>query len=226
MKNAEAVEAELVAGILSGRFQEQAFLPSVRELSKEIGTSTNTVLRALSALRARGFVEGEPGGRLLLRSLVNTTRVDTLVELALHYPATEARTRAVHEHLVDYLRDQLAEAAELAARNRTPDHLDWLSRYFAELFEERHRAIVQFELAKVLVAAAGNLARSAVLNAYQQLFEAPAPLGPGDKVLFPIEGRDAFLDCLEGGDGEGARRWVRTEVAACFIHWRAGFSAG
>ena len=218
--DAEEVEDALVQGILSGRFREDSPFPSGRALARELGTSVNTVLRAFSALRARGLVEGSFGDRVNVRNLVLSSRVDTLVELVLRFPLADERTRNVHAHLIDYLHDLLLQSAGPASRQRSSEHLEWLWRLFRELEDEDRRAMVQFQVAKVIVGAAGNLVRLAVLNAYERLFAAQAPLGPGRLILFPTSGRDRFCESLERGDAEGARRWVDDELRRTLGEWR------
>ncbi|MGQ9856706.1 MAG: GntR family transcriptional regulator [Fervidobacterium sp.] len=47
--------------IVSGKFKENDFLPSIRVLSKDIGVNVNTVARAYRELEAEGIIKSERG---------------------------------------------------------------------------------------------------------------------------------------------------------------------
>jgi DNA-binding transcriptional regulator YhcF (GntR family) len=47
----------IVTEIISGRWKEGTFIPSVRTLSTELGVNPNTVLRTLSDLQKEGVLE-------------------------------------------------------------------------------------------------------------------------------------------------------------------------
>ncbi|HHH85086.1 MAG TPA: GntR family transcriptional regulator [Firmicutes bacterium] len=57
----QQIREMIVTEIISGRWKEEEFIPSVRTLSTELDVNPNTVLRTLNELQKDGILEMERG---------------------------------------------------------------------------------------------------------------------------------------------------------------------
>ena len=157
-----AIAAEqIIAAIKRGDYPVGSKLPSENELAEKMGVSRPTIREALSALTAVGLIESKPGSGNYVRNPSDALEQELF--LLIEDEASCLEIMEARELLEPPL-------AALAARKRTPAHVEKLRSIHAELkelaktndFDSYFSKDKEFHLA--LVEASGNTLLAAVLT--------------------------------------------------------------
>lgn len=132
---ADSVFADLLERILSGDLRSQASLPAESELAKAADVSRLTVREALKTLQAQNIVTVRRG----LGTFVNPPEEWTGLEAILRAAARGTGTDEAALKLLEVRRIMETGAAELAARNATPEHFAAMEKAISDL-EKAHEA--------------------------------------------------------------------------------------
>lgn len=219
MSNADRVTEvarHIEQAILSGKLAPGDLLPSEREVSAELGVSRSVVREALGRLASLGLVRSVHG---------SGTRVAAPTER----PITIGYQRLLRQgewNLADLAAVRLpleTTIAALAARQRTPEHLERLARAQKALasprgtLESHVRADLEFHA--LLAEASGNPFFGIVLAPIQELLieSRRRTLGRhGSKLAHEHHAR--ILAAVQAGDAEEAARAMRAHIEANFEH--------
>ncbi len=215
----DKVEQTLFGWILSGRLRAGDKLPSVEQLARDFGVGYGAVSRAVSRLTVRKLVRIDPGDGAYVVALLEVAGLGLLWPLLSHCDQDDRR----HELLAQFygfLRPMMSEWAERAASNRTSDQLGWLNHYVLVLQDRRQLRCprgeiggVEYEIARVLAAAAGNFCFTFMLNELEEMFTSDA-LVKEDEVLIPVETYWALWEALRERDGKKAAKLVEAALWA------------
>ncbi len=157
-----AIAAEqIIAAIKRGDYPVGSKLPSENELAERMGVSRPTIREALSALTAVGLIESKPGSGNYVRNPSDALEQELF--LLIEDEASCLEIMEARELLEPPL-------AALAARKRTPEHVEKLRSIHSELkelaktddFDSYFSKDKEFHLA--LVEASGNTLLAAVLT--------------------------------------------------------------
>ncbi len=215
----DKAEQVLFRRILTGRLRPGDKLPSLERLAEELGVGYPAVSRAIGRLKVRRLVRFDPGDGAYVVALIEVAGLDLLWPMLEHCEQPERRLELLAQFF-GFLRPLLSEWAERAATHRTADQLGWL-RHYALVLQDRkqmrcpRREIggVEYEIARVLAAAAGNVCFTMLLNAMENIFLSDA-LVEGDDVLIPVEIYWEVLEALEQRDGKRASRLIEAALWA------------
>lgn len=155
------VAEQIIAAIKRGDYPVGSKLPSENELAERMGVSRPTIREALSALTAVGLIESKPGSGNYVRG--PSEALERELFLLIEDEASCIEIMEARELLEP-------PVASLAARKRTPDHVEKLQEIHSELkkvartndFDAYFTVDKEFHLA--LVEAAGNTLLAAVLT--------------------------------------------------------------
>ncbi len=155
------VAEQIIAAIKRGDYPVGSKLPSENELAERMGVSRPTIREALSALTAVGLIESKPGSGNYVRG--PSEALERELFLLIEDEASCIEIMEARELLEP-------PVASLAARKRTPEHVERLQEIHAKLktvaktndFDAYFTVDKEFHLA--LVDAAGNTLLAAVLT--------------------------------------------------------------
>ncbi|KRE67014.1 MULTISPECIES: FadR/GntR family transcriptional regulator [Micrococcaceae] len=210
--------ADLRNRIVDGVIQPGEKLPSENTLINDFGVSRTVVRAALTRLQAEGLVETERGRGSF--ALTPPTDVPPAVPGGRPVATTEDRL-----HLLAFRMGVEAEAAALAARNRTDRQLRAVSAALESFTESAghpaHAMKSDFEFHRAVAAASGNPYYSDCLAALGQTMIAM----PRTRLMTGVEhyARDHFdqvvlehrsiRDAIADGDEAGAAAAMRCHLA-------------
>lgn len=208
-KRADAVLEQLQARILSGVYPRGTRLPNERDLADVMGVNRASVREALRRLEFLELVEVRHGQGSFVREIGSSSALQ-VVETLLHDPQTV--NSELLRQLLEFRRDIATRVVELAARNRSEEHVararELLERETRQGADPERALEIDLEMNTLLGEATGNLMYQLVTNLFTKLVRR---LGP----LYYNEGRDpgrslqthrALLDALERRDAAESRR--------------------
>ncbi len=208
-RRADLVFDQLRSRILSGALPAGAQLPNERDLAHTLRVNRASVREALKRLEFLELIEVRHGHGSFVRAFGASSSLQ-LIEALMRDPAT--MTTELLRQLLEFRRHVICQVVELAARNRSPEHVARARQLVAE--ESRvgvdPLAALEIDLAMnaLLGEASGNLMYRLVTNLFTKLI---SRLGP----LYYNEQRDhrrsfethrQLLAALERSDPVGARR--------------------
>jgi DNA-binding FadR family transcriptional regulator len=210
--------------ILSGKLAPGDALPSERDISAALGVSRTVVREAIGRLSSLGLVRSVHGS-------------GTRVEAPSDKPITAGYRRLLRQGEVDLshlaaVRLPLETAiAGLAARHRTPEHLERLARTQDVLGNPRRTLEAQvqadLEFHAILAEASGNPLFGIVLAPIQELLIASRRRTLGRHGAELAHGHHtAILKAVEAGDAEAATRAMHAHILSNFEHLAADRGAG
>jgi len=215
-RRADEVFERLRSRILSGAFEPGAQLPGERELAEALGVNRASVREALKRLEFLELVEVVHGQGTFVQELGASSALQ-LIETLLRDRRTV--NRDLMEQILEFRRDNTLRVVELAARNRSAEHVEraraLLGREESEGSDPKRALEIDIEMNRLLGEASGNLLYQFVTNLFTKLIRR---LGP----YYFNERRDAgrswethrrLLEALERGDADQARRIVGEMLA-------------
>jgi GntR family transcriptional repressor for pyruvate dehydrogenase complex len=163
----DQVFAELIGGILSGRYAPGERLPTQRDLAKELGVNVASVREGIKRLEQLKLVEVRHGDAMRVRDWRESGGLDVLAYAAEHTgpailaPVFEAR------------RVLFAEAARLAAKRRTDEQALRLLDLVDQLAncEDDHAAQgLDWAFYSTVVEASGNVVFLLITNSIRDIY--------------------------------------------------------
>lgn len=210
-RRVDEVFDRLRSRILSGAFAPGEQLPGERELAEALGVNRASVREALKRLEFLELVEVVHGQGTFVRELGGSSALQ-LIETLLRDRRTVSRD--LMAQILEFRRDNTLRVVELAACNRSAEHLEraraLLEREATEGGDPKRALEIDIEMNALLGEASGNLLYQFVTNLFTKLIRR---LGP----FYFNESRDArrswethrqLLEALENGDAAEARRIV------------------
>jgi DNA-binding FadR family transcriptional regulator len=219
------VIAEIGVGIASGRFPVGSILPNDAEMIDSYGVSRTVLREALKTLEAKGLVEARAkvGTRVLPKSRWNLYDRQVLAWILEAGPDLAFLTSFVE------VREPLEqEAAELAARHRTAEHIRILNYWQAQRratasLPEPH-AMAEFELHRTVFEASQNpfLRAATGLSEFgvARTLVARQAAGTADLAAGKAALYQRLVAAIEAGDAAVARR-AMADVMAWDRDWLA-----
>lgn len=206
---ADQAERTIAGWILEGRYRKGQRLPGLYQLMEELGISYPTVSRALDRLRSRRLVTFEPGVGIVAVSLNESVGLDMLWPMLQHCNEPWRRWTLLCQ-FYDFIRPSLVDWVERAALGGSQAQIDWISHYTLAL-EDRHnrkstRADIghaEYELARVIAAAAGNICFTMTMNPLFELYRSDM-LVKGTDTIVPPETYRSVVIALRARDGKKA----------------------
>jgi DNA-binding FadR family transcriptional regulator len=218
----DKVERELLHGILTGRYRANDCLPSIDRLCASFGVAYQTVRSAVGRLVARGLLVAVAGEAKRVVELQSSMDLKLLLEVIDEAKDEPLRRWNLIAQTCGFLRFILNEIADRAARNRDDEQLEWL-RHLIRLLTDRvamktsRREVgdCELQLARVLAAASGCVAHTALINSMRAFFVSDL-LMSGPDPLMKIEEYWALAEALANRDAMRAREiiddaWWRLE---------------
>jgi molybdopterin/thiamine biosynthesis adenylyltransferase/DNA-binding transcriptional regulator YhcF (GntR family) len=155
----ELVAGTLAAGILQKRYLAGAYLPSERDLIKELGVSRSSLREALQILSEAGVIEAQQGVGWMVNTLsvAQTTKARQLAEVAVPTPAKPAKKSKAATASAGPRRLPVAKEKPLHIPNLKTDRLGTFE--FISWWEREKVAN-----AKVMVVGAGALGNEVIKN--------------------------------------------------------------
>jgi GntR family transcriptional repressor for pyruvate dehydrogenase complex len=210
-RRADEVFERLRSRIFAGAFQPGEQLPTERELADALGVNRASVREALKRLEFLELVEVVHGQGTFVRELGASSALQ-LIEVLLRDRHTVSRD--LMDQLLEFRRHNTLRVVELAARNRTDEHVAraraLLAREATEGGDTKSALEIDIEMNALLGEASGNLVYQFVTNLFSKLVRR---LGP----LYYNQSRDArrswethrrLLGALERRDAVEARRII------------------
>lgn len=213
------VISEIGVGIVSGRFPVGSILPNDAAMMTEYGVSRTVLREALKTLEAKGLVEARPkvGTRVSPKSRWNL--FDTQV-LSWHYEAQP--DRAFLSSLFDTRMTLELRSADLAARNRSSDHIRML-KYWAHQMElstdaPEPFALAELELHRVIAEASGNPFLRSIAGVVELsitlTLDAPSADEGATRRAAAAACHGEIVDMIEAADPARASRLMRKAILA------------
>lgn len=189
--------------ILSGELKTGDRIPAERELAQHFGMSRAAVREAIKSLAEKGLVEVHVGRGSFVAALTTDHVVESMSLLL-------REVRNTPEHLQEAREVIEVPIARLAARNRTPKHLDRLRALLQSMEAQQHmsRAFIDadgdfhYELAR----ATGNPVLEIVSRALLTMLRAERVFMVGfrDEIPGAIGSHAKIIDALARQDAEAA----------------------
>lgn len=199
----DGVFEQLRGQILTGAIEAGGRLPNERELAARFGVNRGSVREAVKRLEGLELVTVRHGQGTFVREASQSSALE-IVDALLREPRTV--TVELLRQTLQFRRDIVLRVVELAARNRTEQHLAGARALIAEEAADGHdpqRALeIDVAMNRLLGEASGNLMYQVVTNLFTKLLHR---LGP----LYYNERRDhrrslaihrELLAALEAGD--------------------------
>ena len=202
----DRVFAQLLEGLLSGRYAPGEKLPTQRALAADLGVTMSSVREALKRLEQMGLVDVRHGSAMRVRDWRKHGGLDVLTHLLFRGGALDAGVLAA---ILEARALMLREIAGLAAeRRRTPQvkRLHQLAMRFAAADHPHDAARIDFAFFTEVAQAAHNLVFELILNAIRELYFAhldAVPVTSRPHELAPIYAQIARA--IDHRDGEAAR---------------------
>ncbi len=114
---ADAIIAELEAQIMSGRLENNAPLPSERELIEQFGASRTVVREAITALSSKGLIESKPRFRPIVRKPDYETALHAVGGIVRHLLGDRGGVKNLYDSRVFIERGLVRDAALSADKN-------------------------------------------------------------------------------------------------------------
>lgn len=205
----DQAERELASRILTGKYRDGERLPSREALMEELGISFPTLGKAMGRLRARRLVRFEPGVGVVAVSLIEFVGLEMLWPMISHCDEPSRRWVLLCQ-FYDFIRPLLVDWAERTAISNEPDQLEWFAHYTTCLEDRRRLKFdradigqVEYDLARVLAATAGNICFTMTMNPLLELFRSDA-LVQGTDTIVPPETYREMLNALRERDSKRA----------------------
>lgn len=208
-RRADGVFEQLRSQILSGALASGEQLPNERELSDALGVNRASVREALKRLEFLELIEVRHGQGSFVRSLSGSSALQ-LIE-ALMRDRSVVTTELLRQ-LLEFRRHVTCHVVELAARNRSAEHVERARQLIAReqsAGNDPDAALaIDLQMNALLGEATGNLMYQLLTNMFSKLLK---QLGP----LYYNEARDHgrsrqnhrdLLSALEAGDAGSARK--------------------
>jgi len=176
-RRADEIFERLRSRILSGAFRPGEQLPTERELAEALGVNRSSVREATKRLEFLELVEVVHGQGTFVRELGESSALQ-LVETLLRDPRTV--TRDLMTQILAFRRHTTLHVVELAARNRTAEHLE-RARELMEREADKGsapQAALEIDIAMnaLLGEASGNLLYQIVTNLFTKLVRRLGPI--------------------------------------------------
>src|SRR4051794_5117284 len=202
----DRVFAQLLEGLLSGRYAAGEKLPTQRALAADLGVTMSSVREALKRLEQMGLVDVRHGSAMRVRDWRRHGGLDVLTHLLFRGGGLDA---GVLGAILEARALMLRELAGLAAERRSDaqaTQIAQLAERFAQAEHPHDAARVDFAFFTEVAQAAGNLVFELILNAIRELYFAhldAVPVTARPQELAPIYARIARA--IGRGDGNRAR---------------------
>src|SRR3954464_8003810 len=202
----DRVFAQLLEGLLSGRYAAGEKLPTQRALAADLGVTMSSVREALKRLEQMGLVDVRHGSAMRVRDWREHGGLDVLTHLLFRGAGLDA---GVLGAILEARALMLRELAGLAAERRGEPQASRLGRLadqFAQAEHPHDAARVDFAFFTEVAQAAGNLVFELILNAIRELYFEhldAVPVTARPQELAPIYARIARA--IDRGDGNRAR---------------------
>lgn len=216
---ADHLVAQLKEGILTGSLAVGSYLPAERDLAVSAGVNRQAVREALQQLRQLGLIEISQGDGVKVLDWRDGAHFSVLYD-SLFAPDGSVR----FEHAGAILRMRMAtmaDAARLAARNRTPEQLVEMDRMVTEMEAETQDGpiVPRFEIWDVVVEAAGNLAYRLTFNSQMEVVRRLPPdvllvLSAGARMISEYR---QLVQAVDRRDGNAAAEVTRTILGAIVV---------
>lgn len=208
----EMLEKALFLRLIRGDFKAGDILPSKERLAEMYSVSTHTVSSAVGRLVARGLLRRAQGVGIVVAELLETCEIDVMIRLM--GSSGDERALELEVQLLDLLAINCREVVYRAASCRTDEHLMWF-RHYLRLLHDRmelgahvdYVADAQFQMLRVLAAAAGSVAFTVLLNSFRHYLR-----GAGGIQLF---GPEAWRQLEEGLQEKNVSRCQQV-IQRCF----------
>ena len=227
----DAVADRLRNEILAGRVAAGSRLPSERELSLALGVNRLTLRAALARLEAMGLVSTRHGSGTEVVPWRECAGLEALSMVMSSLDRSEPAFQELLASLLEVRRVLVSEGVALAAERHTDEDIAAMQRIVAEQPSKLPDplAFAQGDLAlqRAIVRAARNVGLELILNSFarfpEEQPELVAELYDRREESLPLY--DVLLDLIRAGDGESARRALRTAFDALDQEWltRHGF---
>ncbi len=211
-RRSEEVFERLRSRILSGAFHPGEQLPTERELAVALAVNRSSVREAVKRLEFLELVEVRHGQGTFVRELGESSALQ-LVETLLRDPRTVSRD--LMTQLLEFRRHATLHLVELAARNRTPEHVargrELMAQEDAAGGDPQRALELDIAMNGLLGEASGNLLYQIVGNLFTKLVRRLGPLyyNAERDHRRSHETHRRLLAALEAGDAEAAVGIVR-----------------
>ncbi|NNL66863.1 MAG: FadR family transcriptional regulator [Myxococcales bacterium] len=173
----DGVFEQLRGQILTGAIESGARLPNERELAARFGVNRGSVREAVKRLEGLELVAVRHGQGTFVRDASQSSALE-VVDALLREPRTV--TVDLLRQTLQFRRDIVLRVVELAARNRTEQHLAAARALIAEEAADGHdpqRALeIDVAMNRLLGEASGNLMYQVVTNLFTKLLHRLGPL--------------------------------------------------
>ena len=212
-RRSDGVVERLRALILTGAYSPGSRLPNERELSETLRVNRGSVREALKRLEFLELIEVRHGQGSFVCDVTASSALQLIEDLLRD---RRTITTELLRQILEFRRHMTVHAAELAARNRTPEII---ARGRALIEREEHEGRepaaalkIDVEMNALLGEATGNLVYRFLTNLFTRLLRQLGPLYYNGRRDFArsLRTHRELLSALEAGDPASARRVLET----------------
>jgi GntR family transcriptional repressor for pyruvate dehydrogenase complex len=221
----DAVADRLRNEILAGRIVAGSKLPSERELSLALGVNRLTLRAALARLEAMGLVSTRHGSGTEVVSWRERAGLEALPMVLSSLHRQEPAFSELLGSLLEVRRVLVSESVALAAERHTEEDLVLMKQVAADqknrLDDPLAFAHGDLALQRVIVRAARNVGLELLLNTFSRFPEEQPELVAElyDRREEALPFYDVLVELVRAGDGEAARRALRTSFEMLDADW-------
>ncbi len=215
----DEIERTLLRRILRGEYPPGSYLPSVRQLAAEFGTTIPTIQRNVARLEAHRLIKAKQGSGLLV---LDPQRNSNITLAAAWFDALwdqPARATEILEHMLS-----VREAMSIALVEMMPPPTADLAQAFSEAMNARGRVALRdadLRLTHAMLDHSGNLALRALFNTVEDLLTSVDGVEAAFYSDAPLHRRTltAFLEHTIHRSDESRR-----QLKAALVEWNAAAS--
>lgn len=209
---------EIGTGIVSGRYPQDSILPGDADLMQQFGVSRTVLREALKTLAGKGLIQARArvGTRVRDRAAWNLFDRDVLI-----WYATIGFDHDFLEHVTEMRRALEPEAAALAAVRRTPEQLERILHWTAQMRAAEKTTIADFVDADlhfhlaITEAAANPFLRSIstlIEVALVRVLTVSSPESDPARFRLSVRSHEAISDAILRQDPEASRAAMREVI--------------